>query len=181
MVGFSVTAVDFCETLLEELRSQAGALPIVTVRSDILHYSSSAGRHPVLIVCMGDTLARLPGIPEVQDLVRQCFSEMDPGGMMVLAFRHYSQEPDSTEVVIPVERETDRIFLCTREYRPDTLTVQDILYSRKRGVWERTAGEYKKIRTAPDTLTRIHTGAGFRIEYSAVKTGVITVIARKAP
>jgi SAM-dependent methyltransferase len=175
---FSVTAVDFCVTLLEELRSQAGALPIVTVHSDILHYPSWAGRHPALIVCMGDTLTHLPGIPEVQDLVRQCFSELDPGGMLVLAFRDYSRKPDGTEVVIPVERGEDRIFLCKLEYHPDTLTVQDILYSRKRGVWERTTGKYEKIRIAPEIIIRMLNDAGFSIEYSSVENGIITVIAR---
>jgi len=178
MLGFSVTAVDFCETLLDELRSQTGALPVVTVPSDILHYSSWAGRHPALIVCMGDTLTHLPGTPELQDLVRQCFSELDPGGRLVLAFRDYSREPDGSVVVIPVERGEDRIFLCKLEYHRDTLTVQDILYSRKRAVWERTAGKYDKIRIAPEIIIRMLNDAGFSIEYSSVENGIITVIAR---
>jgi hypothetical protein len=176
MLGFSVTAVDFCQPLLDELHTKAGALPIVTVRSDILNYPAWTGRHPALIVCMGDTLTHLPDLAEAEDLARQCFRELDAGGRLVLTLRDYSREPDGALVVIPVEREEDRIFLCRLEYRTGSVTVEDILYSRRRGIWERTAGEYTKIRIAPD---KILTGAGFGIEYSAVNTGMITVIARK--
>ena len=178
-LGYSVTAVDFCQPLLDELRSHAGALPIVTVQSDVLLYSSWAGRHPALIICMGDTLTHLPSLTEVQDLVRQCFSELDPGGRLVLTLRDYSREPDGAVVVIPVERGEDRIFLCRLKYHTGSVTVLDILYSRGHGIWGRTAGEYTKIRIPPDILIRMLTGAGFGIEYSGVNNGMITVIARK--
>ena len=71
--GYSVTAVDFCGSLLDELRSHAGDLPIVTVQSDILHFSSWSGRHPALIVCMGDTLTHLPALADAEDLIRAVF------------------------------------------------------------------------------------------------------------
>jgi SAM-dependent methyltransferase len=178
-LGFSVTAVDFSLPLLEELSIHAGDLPVETIQSDIRHFSLWAGRHPALVVCMGDTLTHLPTLTEADDIVRQCFKELDPGGRLVLSLRDYSREPDGAVVVIPVLRGEDRIFLCRLEYHADTLTVQDILYSRGLGVWGRTAGKYEKIRIAPETLTRILTVAGFAIEYSAVDDGMITVIARK--
>jgi SAM-dependent methyltransferase len=178
-LGYSVTAVDFCLQLLDELRSRAGSLPIETIQCDIRQYPLWSGRHPGLIVCMGDTLTHLPGIPEVQDLVRRCFSELDPGGRLVLTLRDYSREPDGAVVVIPVLREAGRIFLCRLEYHTDTITVQDILYVCRQGAWERSAGKYTKIRIAPGMLTRMLTGAGFAIEYSSVKDGMITVIARR--
>jgi hypothetical protein len=65
------------------------------------------------------------------------------------------------------------------EYPADMLTVQDILYSRVDGSWRRDAGRYTRIRIAPETLTRILMGAGFRIDVSAVNKGIITVIARR--
>jgi SAM-dependent methyltransferase len=178
-LGYSVTAVDFCQPLLDVLHTQAGALPVVTVRSDIRNYSSWAGRHPALIVCMGDTLTHLPSLTETEDLIRQCFSELETGGKLVLSLRDYSREPDGAVIVIPVLREDDRIFLCKLEYHADTLTVQDLLYSRRGGLWERNAGEYEKIRIAPDTLIRMLTGAGFAVEYSSVDDGMITAIAHK--
>jgi hypothetical protein len=178
-LGYSVTAVDFCQPLLKELHSHAGSLPVETIQSDILTYSSWAGRHPALIVCMGDTLTHLPSLAEAGSLIRQCFSELDPGGRLVLTLRDYSRELHGALVMIPVECDKDLIFLCKLESHTDTLSVQDILLSRKRGLCERTAGKYTKIRIAPESLSRILTGAGFGIEYSAVDDGMITLIARK--
>jgi SAM-dependent methyltransferase len=179
ILGYSVTAVDFCQPLLDELRTHKGDLPIETIRSDILTFSSWTGRHPALIVCMGDTLTHLSALTEAETLIRQCFSELGPGGRLVLTLRDYSREPDGAVVVIPVERGDDRIFLCKLEYHTNTLTVQDILYSRGRGVWERTAGTYTKIRIVPETLSRLLTGAGFSIDNASVENGIITVIAGK--
>jgi SAM-dependent methyltransferase len=180
-LGYSVTAVDFCQPLLEELHTHTGALPVETILGDIRNYSLWAGRNPVLITCMGDTLTHLHNLTETEDLFRQCFSELVPGGRLVLTLRDYSQEPDGSVFVIPVLRDKDRIFLCGLKYHTDTLTVQDILYSCGRGKWERTAGVYEKIRLAPPTLIRMLAGSGFRIDYSAVNNGMITIIARKAP
>jgi SAM-dependent methyltransferase len=179
-LGYSVIAVDFSLPLLDRLRTHAGDLPIVRVRSDIRTYASWAGLQPELIVCMGDTLAHLTGIPEVRDLVRGCFSELAPGGTLVLTLRDYSHEPDGETVVIPVTRDADRIFLCRLEYNPITITVTDILYSRCRGSWMRNTGRYTKIRIAFGTLTRMLTGAGFTLDHSSSDNGIITVIARKA-
>jgi hypothetical protein len=39
--------------------------------------------------------------------------------------------------------------------------------------------EYTKIRIEPETFTRMLTGAGFGIEYSAANSGMITALARK--
>lgn len=178
-LGYSVTAVDFCGSLLDELRLYAGDLSIQTVQSDILQFSSWSGRNPALIVCMGDTLTHLPALPDVENLIRHGYSNLVPGGRLVLSLRDYSREPDGAVVVVPVLRDKDRIFLCRLAYHAYAVTVQDILYSGTRGTWERTASEYTKIRIDRDTLTRVLTGAGFDIEYSAVKDGIMTVVARK--
>jgi SAM-dependent methyltransferase len=178
-LGYSVTAVDFCGSLLDELRSYAGDLPIQTIQSDILNFSSWSGRHPALIICMGDTLTHLPAPADVEDLIRQCYSELNPGGRLVLSLRDYSREPEGGVAVIPVMRSEDRIFLCRLEYHADTITVQDILYSSGQGFWERTAGNYTKIRVAPEILTRMLNRTGFRNEYSAVNNGMIEVFAQK--
>jgi 2-polyprenyl-3-methyl-5-hydroxy-6-metoxy-1,4-benzoquinol methylase len=78
VLGYSVTAVDFCQPLLDELRLHAGTLPVVTVQSDILTYSSWSGRHPALIVCMGDTLTHLPAPGKAEDLIRVCWEGTGP-------------------------------------------------------------------------------------------------------
>jgi 2-polyprenyl-3-methyl-5-hydroxy-6-metoxy-1,4-benzoquinol methylase len=102
MLGFSVIAVDFCQPLLDALRSHAGDLAVETIQSDICIHSSWSGRRPALIVCMGDTLTHLPTWSAAEDLLRHCFLELDPGGRLVLTLRDYSREPDGAMVVIPV-------------------------------------------------------------------------------
>ena len=179
LLGFSVTVVDFCQPLLDELRIHAGSLSIETIRSDFLYYSSWAGRHPALIICMGDTLTHLQSLMEVKDLIRQCYRELNPGGRLVFTLRDYSREPDGAVVMIPVLRDKDRIFLCRLEYHKEKCAVQDILYHRRQGLWERTSGKYEKIRIAPGTLIHMLADAGFAIESSSEDKEMIMVIVRK--
>lgn len=65
----------------------------------------------------------------------------------------------------------------TRNFSLPMPSVQDIIYFRERGIWERTAGKYTKIHIGPETPTRMMTGAGFGIEYFAVDNGMITPLA----
>lgn len=177
--GFMVKAVDFCETILQELRQRAGSLPIVTAASDIQNYSSWGGMHPALIVCMGDTLTHLPSMDDARDLIRQCFSELDHGGKLVLSFRDYSRQPAGEIAVIPVRRGEAGIFLCRLEFLRDTVTVQDIMYTFGNGTWSRESGKYIKIRIDQDVLCDILTTAGFEIEYRSSEAGMVSIIAKK--
>jgi hypothetical protein len=178
-LGYSVTAVDFCGILLEELRSHAGDLAITTVQSDIRHYPSWSGLHPGLIVCMGDSLTHLDSQQEAKDLVRRCFSELDSGGRLVLSLRDYSSRPAGAIDCIPVRRDDNRIFLCRLMYLETTVTVEDILYSRTDGSWLRNSGTYAKIRIPPEYLARIVRQAGFSRLSCEVRAGIVTLIAVK--
>lgn len=177
--GFFVLAVDFCKPLLEELRLHAASHGVRTIAGDILDFSLWAGRDPELIVCMGDTLPHLPDTDTVVRLIRQCHAELVVGGRLILALRDYSREVEGNIVVIPVQRDRDRIFLCRLEYRADHVGVTDVLYSRESGSWERSYGEYRKLRIAPAFLERELERAGFRIEDKSVSKGHITIIAQK--
>ena len=177
--GFTVTAVDFCGTLLDELRQRAGSLPIVTATSDIRNYSSWTGLHPSLIVCMGDTLTHLPSAEDVRDLIRQCASQLKPFGKLVLSYRDYSRELAGEVAVIPVRRGDAGIFLCRLAFHCDTVTVRDIMYSCRDGKWVRESGEYTKIRIDPEMLNDILAAAGFAIGYQSTDSGMVTIIAEK--
>jgi len=177
--GFFVTAVDFCKPLLDELRLYATSPHLLTVAGDIMDFPLWAGRDPELIVCMGDTLTHLPDTETVVRLIRQCHAELVPGGRFVLSLRDYSQEDAGSVVVIPVRRDADRIFLCRLAYQADHVGVTDVLYSRESGAWERSCGEYRKLRIAPVFLERELERAGFRIAVNTIREGLITMIARK--
>jgi SAM-dependent methyltransferase len=177
--GFCVTAVDLCKPLLDELRLHAASQGVRTVVGDIMDFSLWAGRGPELIVCMGDTLTHLPDEGAVIGLIRQCHAELVPCGKLILALRDYSREAEGSVVVIPVRRDAGRIFLCRLEYWADHVNVTDVLYSRESGSWERSAGEYRKLRIAPAFLERELERAGFRVEKNTVGEGYITVISEK--
>jgi len=177
--GFRVTAVDFCRPLLAEIRDRAGTCSIDTLNADIRDFPAWSSRRPELIVCMGDTLTHLPDPDAVRSLIRQCHKELEPGGKCVFSIRDYSAEPEGSVVVIPVRRNPDRIFLCRLEYGNGTVSITDILISRKSGKWERTSGTYTKIRIAPEIFVRMLGNAGFTIEFFETDAGVITIIIGK--
>src|ERR1700733_15428993 len=49
--GFSVTAIDSCQQLLDELRSRSGSLPIATVTADIVEFPEHMQRPADVILC----------------------------------------------------------------------------------------------------------------------------------
>lgn len=175
--GFRVTAVDFCRPLLRELVHRAPG--IATVEGDILDFPLWAGRDPELIVCMGDTLAHLPGAGSVRDLLRQCYTELVPGGKFVLTLRDYTPGEIGETVVLPVRRDADRIFLCRLEYDEKCVGVTDIVYSHQSGTWERSASSYEKIRITLAFLLRELEHAGLRIDEHMAGEGLIAIIAEK--
>lgn len=177
--GFRVIAVDFCRGMLDVLGQHAGGLAVRAVHADILDFPAWGREKPELITCMGDTLTHLPNMNSVRTLVHQCAQELSPGGTLVLSCRDYTREPAGSSVVIPVQRDTDRIFLCRLYYEADRVVVEDILYTRESGQWERIYGKYQKIRIAPDLLEGLLTDEGFRIRPGDPQDGMITVIGQK--
>lgn len=177
--GFHVIAVEFSIQMLAVLAQHAGDLPIERIQGDILSFGAWAGREPELITCMGDTLAHLPDLSAVHDLIRQCAHELGPGGKIIFSFRDYSREPGGTVAVIPVRRDADRIFLCRLEYGRDGVRVEDILFSRESGPWVRAASTYPKIRIAPEALMTMIADEGLAAQEPVDESGMITIIAEK--
>ena len=178
--GFRVTAVDFCQPLLDELSSQAPTLGIEAIAGDILDFSLWTDRQPELITCMGDTITHLPDHESVSRLIRQCHAELVSGGSFVLSLRDYSGEENGNIAILPVRRDADRIFLCRLEYRPERVLVTDILFSRMSGAWERSASEYAKLRLAPAQIREMVELAGFRIDLMDEDNGMIVFIGVKS-
>jgi SAM-dependent methyltransferase len=178
-LGFRVTAVDFSGEMLGILAEQRGSLPITIVRADILEFRAWTGTAPEVIVCMGDTLPHLPDMDAVRALLQQCARELTKGGKLLVSLRDYSQEPEGSVAVIPVRRDSDRIFLCRLVYGKDRVDVTDILYSRHSGQWGRFSGSYPKLRIAPDLLRRLLEDRGLPVVAEERSGGLTTLIADK--
>lgn len=67
--GYTVTAIDNYNPLLDELRSRSASLPIKTIVGDLLAFRTDVRQQVDVILCMGDTLTRLPDFLAVKSLL----------------------------------------------------------------------------------------------------------------
>src|SRR6202021_326166 len=68
--GFSVVAMDTCDSLLQELEASKGLLPIRAVNADLLAFRELVAAPIDVIVCMGDTLTHLQNLACLESLFR---------------------------------------------------------------------------------------------------------------
>ena len=175
-LGFSVVAVDLSEKLLGELRASAGALPIETVKDDILGCigAMKTGSFDVC-VCMGDTLTHLASFGDVQRLLREVHRVVAPGGRFVVAIRDYSQELRGEARFIPIRADEHTVFSCFLEYEGDHVRVYDIIQSRSETGWDMRVSSYKKLRIAPEWLEKRAVETGFSLASRNVVSGLATL------
>jgi SAM-dependent methyltransferase len=178
--GYRVIAVDFSQPMLDLLPQPAGTLPVTKVCADLLSFEAWAGHSPELIVCMGDTLTHLPDAAAARNLIRHCAAELAPGGKLILSLRDYSQDPEGTTKIIPVRRDSGRIFVCRLDYDRETVRVTDILYTHESGKWIRAAGTYPKLRLAPGITADLITTGGLVITGTLTTSGMTTILAEKS-
>ncbi|MBI5178851.1 MAG: class I SAM-dependent methyltransferase [Nitrospinae bacterium] len=178
-IGFHVTAVDFSETLLMELEGRRGALPIVTVRADLLDFTRHTPDTLELAVCMGDTLTHLPDFEAVERLLADVFKKLEAGGKLVLTFRNLMPEMPRTSRFIPVRSDDNKVFSCFLEYEGEYAIVHDILYTRGVGGWELKKSFYRKLRIAPERVMNLLERIGYSKASLREEGDFVTIIAGK--
>lgn len=179
-IGFKVTAVDFNERLLTELKANAGNLNIEAVNDDIRSVKQFANRNPELIICCGDTLSHPANREEVQQLIADMSVALAGGGNLFLSFRDYSAELTGDNRIIPVRSDENRILTCILEYSSDTVRVTDLLHERTAIVWIQWVSSYNKVRITTAEIVRYVENQGMHIRLNAVANRMITIIADKA-
>ena len=179
-LGFDVVAVDFCQPLLDELRSRSGKLPITAVCDDVLDFPRYIDRAPTLIVCMGDTLVHLPDTVVVDTLLDKTAAALRPGGTFVYSIRDYvSFEPEGAERFIPIRANDEQIFTCFLDYKDDVVHVHDVLYRRDDGEWKFSVSDYLKLRLDTRELNARLEDRGLKIESQTTIEGMIHVVAAR--
>lgn len=178
-IGFSVTALDFSETLLAELEARCAGLKITTACADLLDFARHVPERLELAVCMGDTLTHLPGFGEVERLLRDLHGRLEKGGKLVLTFRNLTQEVPRGDRFIPVRSDENRVFSCFLEYEGDFAIVHDLLYTHGAAGWELKKSFYKKLRISPAWVMLVIEGAGYRTAALHEERGLATIIAEK--
>jgi SAM-dependent methyltransferase len=170
--GFNVTAIDFCNDLLSELKQHAGNLPVRIVQDDILNFSRHVPDAPELIVCMGDTLAHLPCMEAVNSLIADVVSALQPGGSFIASLRDYSGPPlTGVDRFIPIRSSSNRIFSCFLEFQGDKIHVHDLLQTREHGAWQLRVSRYQKLRLDYRYVAKMLGDHGMTVEMPCAAPG----------
>jgi SAM-dependent methyltransferase len=178
--GYSVTAIDSSQVLLDELRSRGAALPIVAINADLVEFRAFVQRQPALIVCMGDTLTHLPSLSAVEGLLAEVAISLAPGGVFATTFRDYATKAlEGDERFILVRADEDRILTCFLEYQKDFVAVHDLLNQRQDGRWRLRVSSYPKLRLAPEWVTAKMSEHGLSARRDAGRSGMVRIVGVK--
>ena len=177
--GFKVTAIDFNEKLLQELKDTTKDLPVITVLDDITAIKNHIQTNPELVICCGDTIAHLNSDTTIEQLLRDIAHVLDKNGKLILSFRDYSVERKGDQRFIPVKSDTDRILTCILDYEETHVRVTDLLYTHTQEGWIPTVSSYQKVRVTAAMMRHLLEQTGFVIQIDTVIQHMIYMIASK--
>lgn len=178
-LGFKVTAIDFNDQLLNELKQNAGENSIEVVKADIRNVVQFRSIKTELIVCCGDTITHLGSKGEIEKLIVDCLDVLTPGGKMILSFRDYSQELLGVQRFIPVKSDENRILTCILEYHPEMVTVTDLLQEKSKEGWQQKVSSYQKVRISPQQVLEVLESNGAFVVFNDSIDRMQTLIAQK--
>jgi predicted methyltransferase len=76
---------------------------------------------------MVDTLLHLPSEAVVEQLFRDVFAALEPGGTLIATFRDFSVAAEDLDRFISVRNDERMIFTCFLEFEPGTVKVHDLV------------------------------------------------------
>ena len=175
-----VLAVDTSRALLDELQAHANGRRVETIVADIRALGHLAGAGSVeTLVCMGDTLPHLADRAEVQKLLADAYTALQPGGAVVLTYRDLSEALEGVDRILPIRADDDRIMTCILDFGPETVTVTDVIHRRQDGEWRMEKSSYQKLRLAPRWVAEQLTRTGFHLARNEGVGRMQAVVARK--
>jgi hypothetical protein len=178
--GFSVTAIDLDQKLLNELKMNASSsLDITTIQDDLINFEQYVDRKAELIVCMTDTLLHLESPEKVSTLLPKIYDSLESKGKFIITFRDLSRELSELDRFIPLKSDEQTIFTCFLEFEPDTVKVHDLVYQKERNDWKLNKSFYRKLRLSQQWVERELKEAGFEQIEVEVNKGLIVMIATK--
>ncbi len=178
-LGYSVTAIDLDENLLQELKTNDQTGRVTIKRDDMVAFEGYVSTPSELIVCMTDTLLHLESKDRVTDLFGKVFGHLEPSGRFVITFRDLSTPLEGPDRFIPIKQDDSTIFTCFLEYEPDTVKVHDLVYAHTGNGWNLNKSFYRKLRVSADWVKDQLVNAGFSEIVGGLENGVVTVIAEK--
>jgi SAM-dependent methyltransferase len=175
-LGFRVLAIDFSQRLLAELRDRARGLPVEAIAGDIRDVAKLVPTTVELAVCMGDTLSHLECEADLTRVFDGVAARLAVGSRLVLTFRDLSRELYDLDRVIPLYASDDLVMTCFLEYEPSTVKVHDLIWARQPDGWRLRKGVYRKLRLAPEAVTRRLEQAGFTVEQRQAPAGMVALV-----
>jgi SAM-dependent methyltransferase len=178
--GFSVTAIDSCQILLDELRSRCASLPVTAVNADFLEFRSLVKGRPQVILCMGDTLTHVATLSAVESLLSAVADSLAPQGVFATTFRDYATNTLQGDArFILVRADENRILSCFLEYGQQVVTVHDLLNQRENGLWRQRVSSYPKLRLAPEWVSSQLIEHGLKVCRDLLPGGMQRIVATK--
>lgn len=177
--GFEVLAVDFNQTLLDELNQSKGDRNIVTTNDDIRNVANYKRLKPQVIVCGGDTIAHLASQEELSKMLANIGDTLNFSGKLILSFRDYSMELKDTNRFIPVKSDLDRILTCHLEYFEKSIRVSDLLHQKINGNWVQQVSSYIKIRISNPMVLDLLDFHGFAVQAEEKMGGMTILLAKR--
>ena len=178
-LGFKVKAIDFNQTLLDELVSKRNELQIEAINADIKEFTKFIDKSPELIICCGDTISHLESEKDISELIKKISKVLIESGKLVLSFRDYSVELTDTKRFIPVKSDPNRILTCFLEYFEKKVRVTDLLYEKTENKWIQKISSYEKIRISKNRILKILKENGIKIISDIVLNRMTTIIGQK--
>ncbi len=179
-LGYSVTAIDLNENLLNELRGNSQGLSIDVIQDDLMSFRRYCQEKVELVVCMTDTLVHLDSKDKVPRLFRDIFTSLEDNGRFVLTFRDKSVALEDLNRFIPVRSDNSTVFTCFLEYdEQETVKVHDLVYKKNNSGWDLNMGSYRKLRLSRNWVEDQLTTVGFKIDLSETDEDFVVLIARK--
>ena len=174
-LGYSVTAIDLDEKLLDELQQNRGELSIKSVQANLLDFQEHVKGKVDLMVCMTDTIVHLETKEQVITLFKKVADSLNQGGRFIITFRELTFDLEGTDRFLPVRSDDSTIFTCFLEYEPETVKVHDIVYRKENDAWSLHKSYYRKLRLSQDWVKNQLLEAGFSNVDMSVENGLVVV------
>lgn len=177
--GYAVTAIDFNNQLLDELRFNSRGLRVEMINSDIRLLNQWKDLDPELIVCAGDTLSHLEDKNQIRQLLQDSLSTMSKGGKLLLSFRDQSSPISGSEQSFVVKADENRKLTCKLEFEEETIRVTDILEEKTGDVWKESTSSYTKVRLRKQEIESTLLSIGFELILDTDFKGMTIFLALK--
>lgn len=178
-LGFNVTAIDFNDQLLNELKLNPDGQSIKTIKTDIRNIKNYSELKPELIICCGDTITHLENKSDIKKLIENCANILAEKGKLIISYRDYTIELNDNQRFIPVKSDRDRILTCILDYEPEKVKVTDLLYEKIGNEWKQKVSSYKKVRISPNEIDEMIENSGLKITFNEPIDRMQTMIAEK--